>query len=71
MNRDAWRAPIYGVTRSRKVSDMTERLNGTELLQNISHSAVGTCACVCIHRHTYTATATAKSLQSCPTLCNP
>jgi len=59
MDREAWRAAIHGVAKSRtRLSDWTE-LNWTDSVF------------VCLFLTYFTLWVFAKSLQSCPTLCDP
>ena len=56
-DREAWLAAVHGVN---KESDMTERLNNEQQLRRASFMT-----------EIFLAAAAAKSLQSCPTLCDP
>ena len=62
MDREAWRAAIHGVAKSR-----TRLSNWTELNDNLSVAAAAAAA----EAAAAAAAAAAKSLQSCPTLCDP
>ena len=68
LDRGAWGATIHGVT---KESDMTERLNNNKnkhVKMNVKREH-GLLHIYIIYTDNYAAAA--KSIQSCPTLCNP
>ena len=79
IDREAWHAAVHGVAKSRtRLSDWTE-LNWIELIMNWSKLQEivkdKEACCAAVHgwqkvRHDLE-TAAAKSLQSCPTLCDP
>ena len=67
MDREAWCAVIHGVIRSRTwLSDWTE-LNWYIHIYTHTHTHID----LMISLHFLAAAAAAKSLQSCPTLCDP
>ena len=67
MDREAWRAAVHGVTKS-----WTQLRNWTELILSRCGSWCPQIINNSKHRRSLTtAAAAAKSLQSCPTLCDP
>ena len=69
----AWWAAIYGVAQSRtRLKRLSSSSSSRDLFKKIRDTKGQLCMCICMYVNIYAAVApAAKSLQSCPTLCDP